>query len=608
MWIKCNSIKQTVKVVTFLLVLVILWGIIEKILVNGTDNHKYLFQSFYEAPADEVDVVYMGASSASWNWNPTVAYRENGVASQMLGSERHPADALPYLIKEASIKKPRLYIVDARRLLGGFSGDLAAAQSVIINLRLSKNRFDAAKDMLENYNDEERFLLNIPIVYFHDRWKGIAKRDFQPVDSDFMGFSMRELSGTELPQGVEQLTTESKIPSVEHLENIGEVLRVCKELDGNVLFVVVPNDGSLAGYDRYIEDVVTQAGFDYLNTSAYLDEIGIEKGDFSSGQHMTIYGAEKYTTWLSGVIAEKYNLPDRREQADYKSATLYESEYEDYLENKINHGVMLGKYLESITETRYSVLIVARDEASAGLTDEIVERLRRLGLQKTPAGHYRSAYLAVVDHGSLLLEQINEPESAEFLQASGLLADGTPFLLQSGGNKSCNNASVIVDGIEYAVNSRGLNIVVYDNFTHKVIDSVAFDTCDKALAAKRGIPNLPEVKIAEEEVSVPKVTGTSRAEGIEIPKGQKARIQFEDVQHGKNLYLSLDANDTYHILLCKNRRAHALYTILPEPERNNLRSTQIELSDIDTATGFDSLLIVPIKGDDKYSVGHVIAS
>ena len=192
------------------------------------------------------------------------------------------------------------------------------------------------------------------------------------------------------------------------------------------------------------------------------------------------------------------------------------------------------------------------------------------------------------------------------MQASGALADGTPFILQSGGNQSSNHASIIVDGVEYAVNSRGLNIVVYDNFAHKVIDSVAFDTFDQSLAATRGIPNLPELKISAEEVSAPKVTGTSRVEGIEIPNGQKARVRFDDVQHGKTLYLSLDANDIYNILLCRGERVYALYTVWQEPEQNNLRSTQIELSDGDAAAGFDSLMIVPVKGDGKYSVGHVI--
>ncbi len=605
MWVKRNTFLQGIKVVAFLVVLVILWDIVNAIFVNGPDSHKYLFKNFYEAPVDEVDVVYMGASSTCWNWNPVVAYHENGVASQMMGSERLAPDALPYLIKEARQKDPKLYIVDAQRLVGT-SNDFIGAQGAITNLRISKHKMDAMKDILEEYTDEEKLWGYFPIAYFHNRWKSLGYKDFKPADYDFLGYSMRAVAGTALPQGKEQLDAEPRTLNGWQLENLNKVLRVCSQLDGQVLFVIAPNNDGNAGYYRYIQDVVTKAGFDYINAKGYLEEMGIEIGDMRDISHLTMYGAEKYTTWLSGVVAEKYNLPDRREQANYKSAVLYESEYEDYIENKVNHGVMLGKYLESITETRYSVLIAARDEASAGLNNEIVERLRKLGLRTTPAGGYRSAYLGVVDHGNLLLEQVGEPEGTEPLQASGALADGTPFILQSGGNQSSNHASIIVDGVEYAVNSRGLNIVVYDNFAHKVIDSVAFDTFDQSLAATRGIPNLPELKISAEEVSAPKVTGTSRVEGIEIPNGQKARVRFDDVQHGKTLYLSLDANDIYNILLCRGERVYALYTVWQEPEQNNLRSTQIELSDGDAAAGFDSLMIVPVKGDGKYSVGHVI--
>lgn len=38
-------------------------------------------------------------------------------------------------------------------------------------------------------------------------------------------------------------------------------------------------------------------------------------------------------------------------------------------------------------------------------------------------------------------------------------------------------ASCLINGMEYAQNQRGLNIVIYDNKTKKVIDSVCFDTC-----------------------------------------------------------------------------------------------------------------------------------
>ena len=38
-----------------------------------------------------------------------------------------------------------------------------------------------------------------------------------------------------------------------------------------------------------------------------------------------------------------------------------------------------------------------------------------------------------------------------------------------------NMASIQLDGMEYAVNKRGINIVLYDPHENKVIDSVAYD-------------------------------------------------------------------------------------------------------------------------------------
>lgn len=67
--------------------------------------------------------------------------------------------------------------------------------------------------------------------------------------------------------------------------------------------------------------------------------------------------------------------------------------------------------------------------------------------------------LPVSESRVLALEQITEAESGDMLQASGNLADGTPYILQSAGLNAGNYASIIVNGTEYAVNARGINII-----------------------------------------------------------------------------------------------------------------------------------------------------
>lgn len=480
-----QTAKRTVKVVAFLLVLALLTGLAEGVLTNGTDNHKYLFRDFYDAPAAEVDVVYMGGSSAGWNWNPTVAYRAQGLGSQLLASERNPPDSLPYLLKEAAKKSPKLYIVDAQRLLGRFGNDLAAVQSILINMKPSANRLDAADDMLEDYSQEEKLMKWSPLLFFHSRWKELRKGDFRPVDYDFMGFSVQKIFGDRMPYGPQFLDAEPEELNEKQLENLNEVLRVCAGLEGKVLFMEVPNDGDLAGGQRYVENAVKAAGFDYLNACEYVDEIGLEPGDFQSGYHLTVYGAEKYTAWLSGVIAQRYGLPDHRGEAGYQEAARYEEEYEAYLESKVRRGFLLWKYIEVMADPRYCVLMAVRGEASTGLNWYTITKLEKLGLEKSLVGQYQSSYLAASDGGTILLEEITPPESPQPLEAAGTLADGTSFRLKSAGAAAGDYASIVVGGVEYAVNGRGLNIVVYDNQTHRVIDSVAFDTFQNTTSASR---------------------------------------------------------------------------------------------------------------------------
>ncbi len=52
------------------------------------------------------------------------------------------------------------------------------------------------------------------------------------------------------------------------------------------------------------------------------------------------------------------------------------------------------------------------------------------------------------------------------------------YTIVSAGFECGDYSSIIIDGVEYSRNNRGLNIVVYNNETGQVIDTVCFDTCD----------------------------------------------------------------------------------------------------------------------------------
>ena len=119
-----------------------------------------------------------------------------------------------------------------------------------------------------------------------------------------------------------------------------------------------------------------------------------------------------------------------------------------------------------------SVLMAVQDEAAWQMSDSTIEILRsNMGLEADL--YMRCSYCAVIDNGNVIYEQTS-PDSA--VSMSGVLSSGTGYNLMSASFDYGCACSIEIDGVQYAPNTRGLNIVVYDNRTGEVIDACVFDT------------------------------------------------------------------------------------------------------------------------------------
>lgn len=135
----------------------------------------------------------------------------------------------------------------------------------------------------------------------------------------------------------------------------------------------------------------------------------------------------------------------------------------------------INEYLAELkNRENISVFIAVRDEASTELTQETQYMLNELGLKENLLGKYRCSYYAVIDNKNVLAEQLG----FETIETQGTLSsnEDVTYKLVSAGYEYGDTCSILINGQEYAINSRGLNIVVYDNETNTVTDSVVFDT------------------------------------------------------------------------------------------------------------------------------------
>lgn len=152
---------------------------------------------------------------------------------------------------------------------------------------------------------------------------------------------------------------------------------------------------------------------------------------------------------------------------------MFETKYSDR-DNKVRTEGNITDYLSYINDSCYSVFISVKDDAANALTEEIVEEMQKLGLNIDLSGKYRNSYYAIISDKEII-EDIGDVK----LEKNGVIEDiGLTYSIVSAGYDCGDVSSIIINGNEYSQNSRGLNIVVYNNETNQIIDSVCFDTYD----------------------------------------------------------------------------------------------------------------------------------
>lgn len=133
---------------------------------------------------------------------------------------------------------------------------------------------------------------------------------------------------------------------------------------------------------------------------------------------------------------------------------------------------LMTAYLRALKKDDYIVIFSVKDESSYAMTDEITAELRNLGLKENlkEAGAHNS-YIAVLDGLSLIHEELGK----DALNYDNTLNELS--LHVESANYYAGSLSVIqIQGADYSVNGRGLNIVVYSKSAGRVIDCVSFDT------------------------------------------------------------------------------------------------------------------------------------
>ena len=334
--------KQVAKIVVF--ILIVSWLLVHVTYCIRTNGDvKDRFVGFYSEKNNTIDAVMIGSSPVYPCISNPMIYGDMGITMYPLASNMQRPVATKYLVEEVlKTQTPDLFIFEMRMWTAedeNLLGNMAHTREVTDNLKYSINRIKAINAMVEE--PSERLSYYFDIFKYHSNWKTLALwsqlRTFMyEYPDEYKGFVPFSTVGPAPKTDNAAITDREPIPA-EQEEYLTDLLTYLKEKNLNALFVITPYDVQEDEQKKinYISDIVTAAGYNFLDMDQYVDEIGLDYDvDFKDyGTHTNIVGAYKVTKFFEDYLKKNYVdkgvLGDHRGDSKYKS---WDNAYKLWLE------------------------------------------------------------------------------------------------------------------------------------------------------------------------------------------------------------------------------------------------------------------------------------
>lgn len=322
-----------IKVICFLLIFIFLVYVISKIFVpkwiTAEDNRMtYIIKGFYEEPKNSLDVVFMGNSDVYRGISPIVLWDEYGIASYNFVSSGQRMWTAYYLMVEClKYQKPDLIVLNMDSAFNESSSSESNYRKVFDNMKLSKNKINAITDSSFRNSKKEMLTYILPLARFHSRWNELKDYDFQ----DAFKSEKYDFKGMDLCVDVKSYNFDNEYMKKDHSEEkigskcskyLEKMVKLCKDNNIELLLIEIPSAESWS-YDlsNKTQEFADKHDLKFIDMNLNYKDFGFDwKTDTpDGGDHLNVYGAEKVSKYIGKIIQEEYNIPNRKNDENYKS-------------------------------------------------------------------------------------------------------------------------------------------------------------------------------------------------------------------------------------------------------------------------------------------------
>lgn len=311
-------IQKAVKVLAFLLVLALCYGLMDQVLKIKTDDMVSMVK-LRQLPPDTVDVLFVGSSHIGMNIDNQQIYDEFGISSFDLWVGMQPLWNSYYYLKEAlRYQKPKVVMVDV--FLAGTSAEYSlntVAMKNIQYLSMGVDKLKAALDSFPAWQDAVEAVWGMP--FYHERYDELVQDDWN------LQYGKDELS-LSAPRQVEGVTTALKMLDYRSITNVTplteknerylrKLIALCKQENIPLVLLASPFEATEEEASRFntVAQIAAEEGIPFLNFLKTYDEEGIDAAsDFYDRGHLNNDGIAKFSHILGQYLADHYELRDCR--------------------------------------------------------------------------------------------------------------------------------------------------------------------------------------------------------------------------------------------------------------------------------------------------------
>ena len=453
---------------SFLIILFLaLWGWNSVFQFKYADG-IYSVTKFYELPDNTIDVLILGSSHAYEDINTGMLWDEHGIASFILAGSLQPLWNTYYYLKEAlKTQTPKLIVLEG--FMTSSKEEFMEDNYIILNnfgLHRSSDKIESVKASVPRQRWKDFFL---EYFQYHSRYNDIGRADFlkdrgDPFFTDWKGFACNMET---IPNNNIDVTniSDRRMLSEKAEKYYRAILELAQEKNIPIIVIISPYAGITEKeqeiYNR-AGDIASEYGVPFVNYNLSLQELGIDFSvDAAELSHLNYRGNRKFTSYFGNYIHDNFDLPDRRNDERYSSWQKNADFIRQMIFDKeLSECSDLQTYVQKIQDPNLTVFVSI--EGACTSSDETISRIvKDLGITDENAGG-----IWAVNNGKTILSIVND-EGYIYKTASTHDLILSRIYDESAGNYF---NTIMIDKQTFSRFIDGINIVVYDNLTEKVVD------------------------------------------------------------------------------------------------------------------------------------------